>query len=163
MDKSNFIKTVFIRLEGVGLNINCKLTAHMRDKTSYVLNRVKAEIPETSYEVNLKGILPYLLTSDTVSRDDAHNHHIAYGSDGENYLCCFNITEKSLIPTVHIWLAHQVLFKMTGIDIVDIDSEFSMDNDFCKKARLLKSQNPSLKLYEIVYTIYNVKAKVEVC
>ena len=135
----------------------------MRDKTSYVLNRVKAEIPETSYEVNLKGILPYLLTSDTVSRDDAHNHHIAYGSDGENYLCCFNITEKSLIPTVHIWLAHQVLFKMTGIDIVDIDSEFSMDNDFCKKARLLKSQNPSLKLYEIVYTIYNVKAKVEVC
>lgn len=144
------------------LNLNAELVAELRSPATYQISRSeKYQIPETSYEVDVESLLPQFGITGEVTKEDMHKHHLSPGKDGKMYLCCFKLTEQSLIPTIRLWLAHQVLVEKFGLDIADMSSEFTGDGEFFEMARVLKEKDSSLYFTDIVLHVCDAEVKVE--
>lgn len=144
------------------LNLKGRLVAVLRLPATYQISRnERYQVPETSYEVDVESLLPQFGIVGEVTNEDMHKHHLSPGKDGRMYLCCFKITEQSLIPTIRLWLAHQVLAERFGLDIAEMTGEFTGDGEFFQKARSLKSEDSSLSFTDIVLRVCEAEVKIE--
>ena len=155
-------KKISVILTSDVLNLNGELVAELRSPATYQISRSeKYQIPETSYEVDVESLLSQFGISGEVSKVDMHKHHLSPGKDGRMYLCCFKLTEQSLIPTIKLWLTHQVLVEKFGLDIATMNSEFTGDEEFFEKARSLKGGDSSLSFTDIVLRVCEAEVKIE--
>lgn len=151
-----------VLLESDALKIGGRFVGYLRTPATYQISRSKSfEKPETSYEVDVESLLGQFGISGEVNEEDMHKHHLSMGRDGKCYMCAFEITERNLVPTIRLWLAHQVLVEKFGIDIMEIDRNFSGTSEFSKKARKLKKIDPSISFTDTVLRICGAEVKIE--
>ena len=149
-------------LESDVLKLGGRLVGYLRIPATYQISRSKSfEKPESSYEVNVEGLLGQFGISGEVNEEDMHKHHLSMGKDGKCYMCAFEITERNLVPTIKLWLAHQVLVEKFGVDIIEIDRNFSGTSEFSKKAKKFKETNPSISFTDTVLSVCGAKVKIE--
>lgn len=151
-----------VLLESDALKIGGRLTGYLRTPATYQISRSKScEKPGTSYEVDVESLLGQFGISGKVNEEDMHKHHLSMGKDGKCYMCAFEITERNLVPTIRLWLAHQVLVEKFGIDIVEIDRNFSGSSEFSKEAKKLKETNPSIGFTDTVLRVCGAGVKIQ--
>jgi hypothetical protein len=151
-----------VTLESDVLKISGRLIGYLRTPDTYQISRSKScEKPGTSYEVDVESLLGQFGISGNVNEEDMHKHHLSMGKDGKCYVCAFEITERNLVPTIRLWLAHQVLVEKFGIDIVEIDRNFFGTTEFSKKAKMFKDANPSISFTDTVLRVCGAEVKIE--
>jgi hypothetical protein len=149
-------------LESDVLKLGGRLVGYLRIPATYQISRSKSfKKQESSYEVNVEGLLGQFGISGEVNEEDMHKHHLSMGKDGKCYMCAFEITERNLVPTIRLWLAHQVLVEKFGIDIMEIDRDFSGASEFSKKAKKLKEINPSITFTDTILRVCGAEVKIE--
>ena len=157
-----FKKKFSVALTSSVLNLKGELVAYKRTPRTYVLKRSeKYVLPKTSYEVDVENLLPQFGISGVVTSEDMHKHHLSPGKDGRMYLCCFDLPERKLVPTIRLWLAHQVLNEKFGLDIVSLGSEFAGEGEFFVMARALKKEDASLSIIDVVLRICEAVIVIE--
>lgn len=157
-----FKKKFSVALTSSVLNLKGELVAYKRTPETYELKRSeKCVLPKTSYEVDVENLLPQFGISGKVTNEDMHKHHLSPGKDGRMYLCSFDLLERQLVPTIRLWLAHQVLIEKFGLDIVSLGNEFEGNGEFFTLARALKKEDASLSITDVVLRICEAVVAIE--
>ena len=155
-----------VTVSGDNFNLIGELIAYWRTPETYETRYDFERVPE-SYELLLgKDLLLSLLSAENPTDDQIRGHHISRGfnksgePNGNLYACTPNLSKERLIGTLKIWLAHQILFHLTGKDIMELRS-FSGDAEFFQNARQIHEENPSMSTAEIIFHAANVSTVIE--